>query len=115
MDYQVLFNMVLGAGSVMGSWIFKTMWSSIDGLKVENSALKAKINAIELDMARNYTRKDEIDTALSRIMEKVSRIETIELMLANNYVRKDDFTKALDMFSTKLDKIVEKLDSKADK
>jgi hypothetical protein len=115
MDYQPLFNMVLGVGSVMGTWIFKLMWSTLDNLKVENAALKTKVNSIELDMARNYTRKDEVDSAFSRIMEKVSRIETIELMLANHYVRKDDFTKALDGLSIKLDRIVEKLDSKADK
>ena len=47
-----------------------------------------------------------------KLAEKVSQIE---VLVAGNYVRRDDFDKSVEAIFRKLDRIEDKLDSKADK
>lgn len=54
----------------------------------------------------------ELKTTDMALAEKVNGIE---ILVAGNYVKKDDFDRFTDAIFTKLDKISDKLDNKADK
>ena len=108
MDYQLLFNIVLGLATAMGGWIFKNMWGSIEELRTQNKDL-------QLLLVGEYSRKEEAEIALNRVLEKITRLESLEVILHSQYVRKDDFAKTIDNFSAKLDKLMDRLEGKADK
>lgn len=48
-------------------------------------------------------------------MTLAEKVNGIEILVAGNYVKKDDFDRFTDAIFTKLDKISDKLDNKADK
>lgn len=48
-------------------------------------------------------------------MALAEKVNSIEILVAGNYVKKDDFDRFTDAIFTKLDKISDKLDNKADK
>lgn len=61
--------------------------------------------------AMNEALKD-LQDADKKLADKVS---SIEVLVAGDYVRRDAFEKGVEAISRKLDRIEEKLDSKADK
>ena len=48
-------------------------------------------------------------------MTLAEKVNGIEILVAGNYVKKDDFDRFADAIFSKLDKISDKLDNKADK
>ena len=48
-------------------------------------------------------------------MTLAEKVNGIEILVAGNYVKKDDFDRFTDAIFSKLDKISDKLDNKADK
>lgn len=54
----------------------------------------------------------ELQTADKELAEKVS---SIEILVAGQYVKRDDFDRVANAIFAKLDKIMDKLDTKADK
>ena len=48
-------------------------------------------------------------------MNLAEKVNGIEILVAGNYVKKDDFDRFTDAIFSKLDKISDKLDNKADK
>jgi len=59
-----------------------------------------------------YQSLEELKVQDTKLAEKVSGIE---VLVAGKYVTREDFEKKVDMLFSKLDKIDNKLDSKADK
>lgn len=47
--------------------------------------------------------------------ELADKVNNIEVIVAGQYVKREDFEKVADQIFSKLDKIMEKLDKKADK
>lgn len=47
--------------------------------------------------------------------ELAEKVNNIEVIVAGQYVKREDFEKVADQIFSKLDKIMEKLDKKADK
>lgn len=54
----------------------------------------------------------DLQTADKELVEKVS---SIEILVAGQYVKRDDFDRVAQAIFAKLDKIMDKLDTKADK
>ncbi len=72
---------------------------------VANIILGAALKWI-YDAHRDLRKADE------KLTEKVNKIEVV---VAGEYVKRDEFDRVADVIFTKLDKIYEKLDTKADK
>jgi hypothetical protein len=72
---------------------------------VANIILGAALKWI-YDAHRDLRKADE------RLTEKVNKIEVV---VAGEYVKREEFDRVADVIFTKLDKIYEKLDTKADK
>jgi uncharacterized protein HemY len=77
MDFQYLFNgLALTFGGVMG-WLLKTLWQAVESL-----------------------RRD---------------VRTLEAAAHEKFVRRDDWQTALERLEQKLDRLFERLDTKADR
>jgi hypothetical protein len=55
-DYQVLFNIAIGAAGVFGGWVLNRIYHSIDKLDADVRA-----------MPRNYVAKDDFKSAIAEI------------------------------------------------
>ncbi len=109
-DYQAGFNILIGVGTFLASWWMKTIWSSIKELRDKDKELVNKVGNIELLVAGQYARKEELDRLASAINTKLDRIEHLEVVMANQYVQKSEFIEMLHTLLAKIDRIDEKLD-----
>lgn len=109
-DYQAGFNIMMGIGAFLASWWMKAIWSAIKELRETDKELVSKVSNIELLVAGQYARKEELDRLASTINTKLDRIEHLEVVMANQYVQKSEFTEMLNRLFAKIDRIDEKLD-----
>lgn len=110
LDYQVGFNILMGIGAFLASWWMKAIWSAIKELRDTDTQLVAKLSNIEVLVAGQYARKEELDRLTATITGKLDRIEHLEVIMANQYVQKTEFTAMIDKLYAKIDRIDEKLD-----
>ena len=67
MEFQPLFNFVGGAILVAVGWWCKEIWNSV-------KALKEDIQAIEVDLPKNYVTKKDIENRFDRIDATLERL-----------------------------------------
>jgi hypothetical protein len=67
MDIQVLFNVVSSAVIAAIGWFAREIWTAL-------AELRKDIHKIEIDLPRNYTRRDEHQASMDRIEEMFRRI-----------------------------------------
>jgi hypothetical protein len=67
MEFQPLFNFVGGAILVAVGWWCKEIWNSVKSLKED-------IQAIEVDLPKNYVTKKDIETRFDRIDATLERL-----------------------------------------
>lgn len=75
-DYQVLFNVAIGALGVIGGWMLNNLRDSFKDLADADIALTIKVQAIEVLVAGQYVKRDELDRLGHAIFAKLDRIET---------------------------------------
>ena len=110
LDYQVGFNILMGIGAFLASWWMRAVWNTIGELRDTDKQLVAKVGNIEVLVAGQYARKEELDRLTATITSKLDRIEHLEVIMANQYVQKTEFTAMIDKLYVKIDRIDEKLD-----
>lgn len=75
MDYQVLFNISFGiAGAVVG-WMLNNLRDNLKALTDADTALTVKVQAIEVLVAGQYVKREELDRLGKAIFSKLDRIE----------------------------------------
>jgi hypothetical protein len=67
MEFQPLFNFVGGAILVAVGWWCKEIWNSVKSLKDD-------IQAIEVDLPKNYVTKKDIENRFDRIDATLERL-----------------------------------------
>jgi len=67
MEFQPLFNFVGGAILVAVGWWCKEIWNSVKSLKED-------IQAIQVDLPKNYVTKKDIETRFDRIDATLERL-----------------------------------------
>lgn len=75
MDYQVLFNIVVGILGALGGWILNAIWNGLKELQNADKDLAEKVGAIEVLVAGQYMTRDEFTTAVTSINAKLDRIQ----------------------------------------
>ena len=75
MDYQVLFNIVLGLVSFMGGYILYGIRDGIKALQEDDRALGEKIQNIEILVAGKYVTRDDLQKMGQDIFNVLRRIE----------------------------------------
>ena len=72
---QELINWVLGGfGTVLG-FITKAIWDAVKDLQSSDKDLADKVSRIEVLVAGEYVKKDEFNSIMMRIFEKLDHIE----------------------------------------
>jgi hypothetical protein len=73
---QTLFNVVVLFAAAMGGWVLKGVHDALDHLQKVDSELASKVQSIEVLVAGNYVRRDDLDRSIAAIFTKLDRIET---------------------------------------
>lgn len=115
MEIQQLVNAMFGVILLLIGWWHKRLEHDIRDLKTNRNELHSNIVNLELELVRDYVRKQEFEKVIDSFSKKLDRLETLEVMLANNYVTHATFKQNIDDVLTKLDRIEQKLDKKVDK
>ena len=95
MDYQILVNIAVGIGTLMGGWIFKMIMGHINEIKSDHNELMKKHHEDIEKISLTY-----VEMALS---------------LPEKYVSKEDFKMFSERMNDRFDRIEEKLDNMANK
>lgn len=75
MGFQDGFNVVVMlAGALMG-WVLKTITDRMDGLQSADTALTDKVQKIEVLVAGQYVKRDDLDKHIDNIFAVLRRIE----------------------------------------
>jgi hypothetical protein len=90
-DAQQFVNAALGVIAFLGGVVMKVVWDAVATLRVSLKEMR-----------------DE-DAKLA------SKVQAIEVLVAGTYIKRDEFEKLSQALFSKLDKIMEKLDSKVDR
>lgn len=74
-DYQDGFNIVLSLAAFLGGWVLNSIRDSVKALHTSDELLTAKVQAIEVLVAGQYVKRDDMDRNLAALFAKLDRIE----------------------------------------
>jgi hypothetical protein len=72
---QEIFNWVLGGLGMLLGFVVKAMWDAVKDLQASDKDLADKVSKIEVLVAGEYVKKDEFNSIMLRIFEKLDHIE----------------------------------------
>ena len=72
---QTLFNIAVGLVGALGGWILNTLWQEIKSMQATDNKLADKVAAIEILVAGQYVKRDDMQVLSSAIFAKLDRIE----------------------------------------
>ena len=75
MDGQTAFNIAVGLVGGLGGWVLNNIKSSIDSLHKSDAMLTDKVQAIEVLVAGQYLRRDDMDKISAAVFTTLDRIE----------------------------------------
>lgn len=75
MDQQNLFNILVATCGVLGGWWMRVMWQSLTELREADTKLADKVSSIEILVAGQYVKRDDMDRSFSALFVKLDRIE----------------------------------------
>lgn len=74
-EAQLAFNIIAGLAGAIGMFILRAQWDQLQELRRANAALTAKHTEIEVLVAGQYTKRDEVERLTNAIFAKLDRIE----------------------------------------
>ena len=75
MDFQDLYNTAMGFVLALGGWVMRVIWDNLKDLRTQDNALAEKVSRIEVLVAGEYVKKDELERAVQRLFDKLEHIE----------------------------------------
>ncbi len=75
MEPQTLFNLLFTIIGILGGWILNNIKGSIDQLRRQDQELTHKVQQVEVLVAGNYTRREELDQFSQQVITHLRRIE----------------------------------------
>lgn len=76
MDLQLGFNISVALVAFLGGWVLNNLRTSIDNLHAADGALTEKVQKVEVLVAGEYVRRDDLDKLMTALFTKLDRIET---------------------------------------
>lgn len=76
-DYQVFFDVAIGVVGVLGGWILNTVWGAVKDLQESDKQLAEKISSIEILVAGRYVTREEFNSTLNQVFERLDRIRDL--------------------------------------
>ena len=75
MDVQVAFNIAVALVAFLGGWVLNSLKDSINQLKKTDGELADKVQHIEVLVAGQYVKRDDLDKLANALFTKLDRIE----------------------------------------
>ena len=76
-EYQVLFDIATAVIGVIGGWLLNTVWGALKDLQEADKELAEKVAAIEVLVAGRYVTRDEFNSTLNQVFERLDRIRDL--------------------------------------
>ncbi len=74
-DYQLAFNVLLSLVAFLGGWVLNSVRDSVKSLHDSDEVLSNKVQAIEVLVAGQYVKRDDLEKSITAIFHKLDRIE----------------------------------------
>ncbi len=75
LNEQMAFNIAIGIIGTLGGWWMRVMWQSLKELQTADKQLSDKVSSIEVVVAGQYVKRDELKNISDAIFAKLDRIE----------------------------------------
>lgn len=75
MDMQTSFNIAVALVAFLGGWVLNSLRESIQNLNKSDKELADKVQHIEVLVAGQYVKRDDLDKLIHSIFSKLDRIE----------------------------------------
>ena len=72
---QDVLNIIVGIACSVFGWLLKTIWESVKDLQTADRSLTDKVMAVELLVAGQYIKRDEIQVLHNALFKKLDKIE----------------------------------------
>ena len=72
---QTIFNIVVSLSAFLGGWVLNSLQAALTHLQEADVELAKKIQSIEVLVAGNYVRRDDMERMQVAIFGKLDRIE----------------------------------------
>lgn len=72
---QTIINAIIGGVAAAVAFILRVIWEGLRELQKADVDLTAKISEIQLLVAGNYVKKDELDGVIKALFTKLDKIE----------------------------------------
>lgn len=76
MDVQVAFNIVVAVAGFLGGWILNNLRDSLKTLTQTDNELADKVQRIEILVAGQYVKRDDLDKMTEALFKKLDKIES---------------------------------------
>lgn len=74
-SFQTLFNVAITLIGFLGGWVLNSLKSSIEGLQKADHDLTNKVQSVEVLVAGQYIKRDDLNDLSKAIFNKLDRIE----------------------------------------
>ena len=75
MNEQQFFNVAFAIIGALGGWWMRVMWQSLKELQQQDSKLADKVGNMEVLVAGQYVKRDDMNRDIAIIFAKLERIE----------------------------------------
>lgn len=75
MDLQWGFNAAVTLAAFLGGWVLNSLRSSIDRLHKADAELVEKVQRVEVIIAGDYVRREDMDTLARALFAKLDKID----------------------------------------
>lgn len=75
MTFQDAFNIAIGLIGTLLGWLLRVLWSSMHDLRQADASLVERVQKVEVLVAGQYVKRDDLDRSLGDIFRKLERIE----------------------------------------
>jgi len=73
---QTVFNIVVSLCAFLGGWVLNSLQASLTHLQEADTELARKIQSIEVLVAGNYVKRDDVERLMAAVFAKLDRIES---------------------------------------
>lgn len=74
-NYQTFFNLAIVIAGFLGGWVLNSLKSSIEALQKADHDLTTKVQSVEVLVAGQYVKRDDLNELSKAIFNKLDRIE----------------------------------------
>jgi len=75
MDVQTLINILISIVGATGGWILKSVTDSVKELQITDTKLADKVASIEVLVAGQYCKREDLEKMTTALFQKLDRIE----------------------------------------